>query len=92
MQQPEISIHPLIGRLHLSSLCSKTSSIETPNTSAILNANSNDGVYLYFSIDITACREIPTFSAKSACVQSLSARKTLILFHIKVIAPLQNVM
>ena len=57
-----------------------------------LKANSKDGVYLYFSIDITACREIPTFSAKSACVQSLSARKTLILFHIKVIAPLQNIM
>ena len=57
-----------------------------------LKANSKDGVYLYFSIDITACREIPTLSAKSACVQSLSALSTLILFHIKVISPFQKVM
>ena len=76
----------------LSLLYSKTLSIDTSKASAILNANSKDGVYLYFSIDMTAWREIPTLSAKSTCVQSRSARNTLILFHIKTITPFQNVM
>ena len=92
MPQQEKSKEWFVRSYYLSSLCSKTSSIETPKASAILKANSKDGVYLYFSIDITACREIPTLSAKSACVQSLSALSTLILFHIKVISPFQNVM
>ena len=66
--------------------------MDTPNAYAILKASSNEGVYLYLTNEITACREIPTWSAKSACVQSFWARKTLILFSINVITPFQNVM
>src|SRR5699024_4652176 len=76
----------------VSSLCAKTWSMETPKASAILNASSSDGVYLYFSIEMTACREMPTRSARSAWVQSRSARRTLRRFSIKVTAPFQNVM
>ncbi len=72
------------------SVCSKTTSIETWNASAILKASSKDGVYLYFSIEITACREMPTLFAKSSCVQFRSARNTLILLHIKVLTMEEN--
>ena len=58
---------------------------------AISKASSKEGVYLYFSIEITAWREIPTFSAKSACVQFFWALRTLSLFLINVTTSFLNV-